>query len=124
MQETTDTIVQLKQLYQDMYKLTFPECGCTCRVPHSCCDPGYCEMTAEWAKSEYGITLTPVQEEGLIFMAQTGCVVEPYLRPMCALHTCAINSFGYKPGDQEWTNQYFELRSKIESAEAERMELV
>jgi hypothetical protein len=33
------------------------------------------------------------------------------------MHTCAINSLGFKPGDMEWTKKYFTLREKIETLE-------
>ncbi len=106
----------LKKLYQEMSDLTAPECATNCRVPHSCCDEMYCEMADERAK-ELGIVLERTGHTSLPFMGPTGCTVEPYLRPNCTFHTCAINGFGFKPGDLGWTQQYFNLRAKIEEEE-------
>jgi hypothetical protein len=33
------------------------------------------------------------------------------------MHTCQINSLGFKPGDEKWTRKYFCLRAKIERLE-------
>ena len=52
------------------------------------------------------------------FLAPTGCIVAPHLRPICTVHACCINSIGYKRGDMEWTNRYFELRARIDELEA------
>jgi len=102
------------QLFRDMSELTAPECAKSCRIPHSCCDDMYCEM-AESLAAKHGVTLTRTTHPRLRFMGPNGCVVEPHFRPLCTLHTCAINSHGVKPGDHEWTKKYFELRDKIEA---------
>ena len=109
---------QLIDAYQEMHSMTLPECECTCRVPYSCCDPMACEMAIRHAKESWGITLEhtghprlPLMEEG------RGCIAEPHLRPNCTVHTCQINSFGYKPNDPDWTGRYFLLREQIEDLE-------
>ena len=103
----------LKNLYKEMYELTEPECRLSCKCPHSCCSEEYCIMAIEYAKEEYNITLRTTDNEKLPLMGEHGCTVEPYLRPMCTMHTCDINSIGVKQNDQEWTDKYFMLRDKI-----------
>jgi hypothetical protein len=69
------------------------------------------------AKEEWGTELTPTGHPRLPFMGETGCVVPPHMRPMCTMHTCAVNSLGFKMGDMAWTEKYFALRDKIETLE-------
>ena len=107
----------LKQLYQEMADLTLPECGKNCRMPYSCCEHFYCISTMEYAKQIYGIEIEPVNNPIIPLLGPEGCVVEPYLRPLCTLHVCSINSSGFKPGDDEFNRKYFELRNKIELLE-------
>lgn len=109
---------QLVILFQRMSELTRPECD-KCRVPRSCCDAMYCGCTEDYAREEWGIDLTSLKTDHptLPFMGPNGCVVEPYLRPICTLHTCDINGIGMKKGDPEWTDRYFELREQIEELE-------
>lgn len=102
------------QLFREMSDLTAPECAKNCKFPHTCCDEMYCNMTEEYAL-EQGVTFEPAHHHPTLkFMGPNGCIVEPHLRPWCTLHTCAINSFGLKPGDTEWTAKYFKLRCEIE----------
>lgn len=108
---------ELIGLYRRMSEITAPECANSCRVPLSCCDLMYCEMTAEFARERYGVVLIPTGHPKLLFMGSDGCVVAPHLRPLCTLHTCAVNSFGCKPGDERWTAEYFQLRDEIEVLE-------
>lgn len=100
-------------LFKEMSDLTAPECASNCRRPHSCCSPEYCEM-AEDAATQQGIKLeAPMSHPTLRFMGPNGCVLEPHLRPLCTLHTCAVNSLGFKPGDPEWSRRYHDLRERI-----------
>ncbi len=101
------------KLFRDMSELTAPECAKNCKVPHSCCDPMYCSMAEDYAL-EKDIVLKHTDHPILKFMGPTGCTVEPHLRPLCTLHTCAIGNLGFKPGDHEWTEKYFRLREQIE----------
>jgi len=80
-------------------------------------------MAMEMAK-ERGVELTPTGHSKLLFMSGTGCVVPPHLRPLCTLHTCDINSWGFKPNDTdgEWTKKYFDIRNKIEDEEWKNLE--
>lgn len=107
-----------EEAYQAMYEHTKDECA-HCRVPHSCCSPEYCEMAEDIARRQ-GVELARTGHPTLLFMSLTGCTVPPHLRPLCTLHTCAVNSLGFKPGDPVWTTRYFKLRNLIEQREADR----
>lgn len=110
---------KLISLYRQMADLTLPECRHTCRAPLSCCSPEYCAAAEERAKS-WGVSLEPTGHERLPFMGEEGCIVPPHLRPSCTIHTCQINSCGFKPGDKDWTDKYFQLRQEIMELEYER----
>lgn len=108
----------LKVLMKEMADLTLPECQTACRKPMSCCDEMYCEITIHYAKRAYNITLQPTGHPTLPLMGPAGCVAEPHLRPLCTLHTCAVQSIGHKlertaEADQ-WNEDYFKLRYRIE----------
>jgi len=109
--------VKLVELYQAMYSLTEPECACECKIPRSCCSPEYCEMTISHAKERWGVELVRTAHARLPLMGDKGCVAAPHLRPMCTLHTCTINSLGFKPNDPEWNDKYFDLRGQIDALE-------
>lgn len=122
MKSLTSTDKRLIKLYSEMSDLTSPECKCTCRVPYGCCSPEHCEITIQWAMERWGIELRRVNGLGtrgdiLPLLGHNGCTAEPHLRPLCTVHTCAINSLGYKRGDQNWTEKYFKLRNKLEALE-------
>lgn len=103
------------RLFKQMSDLTAPECANICRIPHSCCSPEYCEMTIRLA-ADNDVVLEPTGHPMLPLMGAEGCVAPPHLRPNCTFHTCAINNFGFKPGDPKWTKRYFALRAKIDAA--------
>lgn len=108
---------ELIKLYQNMYEHTRPKCD-TCRVPLSCCDKFYCELAKNFAKEVYQIELKPTSHKtNLLFMSETGCIVPPYLRPLCTLHNCKINSLSFDPNDPKWTEKYFKIRNQIEKIE-------
>lgn len=104
------------ELYQLMADHTAPECAKNCRKPHTCCDDSYCGMAQAYAKLR-GVELEPIEGSKIRFLGPNGCIVPPNLRPICTLHTCAINSFGFKPGDPAWTQRYFEIRDMIDEEE-------
>ena len=108
---------RLIELYQAMYKLTEPECSCSCKVPRSCCSPEYCEMTISHAKERWGVELVMTDHPRLKLMGATGCIADPHLRPLCTLHTCDISSLGFKPGDRDWDRRYWFLRDQINDYE-------
>lgn len=105
---------ELVKLYQEMYELTNPKCA-TCRIPHSCCDRMYCEM-ARVMIAEEGANISTTNHPTLPYMGTTGCVVPPHLRPLCTLHECRINQFGFTM-DDAWNKKYFKLREKINDVE-------
>jgi hypothetical protein len=114
----------LISLFDEMAKLTEPECAaCAVASRHQfrCCAFEYCAMAEELAK-EFGVQ---VQKQAVVdtlpYMGPQGCVMPPYLRPLCTMHTCDINSLGFKThgaGTQkdksDWTKAYFALRAKID----------
>lgn len=110
---------ELIAAYAEMSEHTKNECAHGCRAPHSCCSPEYGDMAAIVMKL-YEAPI-PVSTGHLIcrFMGPTGCIVEPYLRPICTLHVCCINSLGFKPNDPAWTERYFEIRARIDALESE-----
>ena len=116
MRSARDT--KLVTLYKRMGDHTAPECAHSCRLPRSCCSPEYCDMTIEHAKERWGVTLEHTGHARLPLMGPTGCVAEPHLRPMCTMHTCAVNSLGFKPDDQKWNVKYWELRDAIDREES------
>jgi hypothetical protein len=99
---------------QEMADHTAPECATVCRIPHNCCDIMYCEIALHYARRTYNIELQPTGHPTLLFMSERGCVVEPYLRPLCTLHVCSIQSLGQKPDDPEWNETYYQLRNHID----------
>lgn len=103
-----------------MSDLTAPECAGVCRVPHSCCAPEYCEMSERMAQDMGAVLPSPTGHATLKYMGPAGCILEPHLRPICTVHTCAINSFGFKPGDAAWTMKYFRLRETIDKGLEQR----
>lgn len=109
---------QLIDLYAEMAKHTLPECR-ACFNPHSCCDKMYCDHTIRFAKSKWGVELSPTKHPTLPLMGPTGCTAAPHLRPMCAMHVCIINSLGSKPGDLPWTQEYYRLHEQIQLLEFE-----
>ena len=117
---------KLVTMYDEMGKLTEPECRSSCNAPQSCCSESDCNLAAMWAKREWDTVLEPLPADkrgpkGFPFLSPTGCVVAPHLRPGCTMHTCDMSSFGFKKVDPDgaWTDSYFELRQKITTLEWE-----
>lgn len=104
----------LTVLMKEMADLTLPECRDVCRKPLSCCDEMYCEIAKHYARRNYGVDIEPTNHPILPFMSENGCVVEPHMRPMCAVHVCSIQSLGQKPADVEFNEQYFTLRYRLD----------
>ena len=99
-----------------MSEMTLPKCQ-GCPVPLSCCDPMYCSIAEEYSKGKGYEVPSHTGHPKLPFMGATGCILPPHMRPLCTLHTCRINGLGYEPNDPEWTDKYFDLRTKIENLE-------
>jgi hypothetical protein len=110
---------ELKQAFAALAAHTRPICmsggkrSGDCRAPGSCCSPEYCEMAMEIAKN-LGEPLQLTGHARLPLMGPGGCVAPPHVRPLCTMHVCCINSFGFHPSDKSWTNKYFQLRLKVE----------
>lgn len=111
---------KLVNLFAEMAAHTAPECANTCRAPHSCCDELYCSMATDEANRQ-GYALPAPYLGKLAWMGPSGCVLPPHVRPLCTLHTCAVNGMGFKAGDPAWNDQYFKLRLKIEVALVEEL---
>jgi hypothetical protein len=101
------------ELWQQMADLTMQKCKQKCRILGSCCSPEYCQMASEYAK-EKGITLIETGNKLPFLDVENHCVVPPHLRPLCTLHQCDINGWGFSPNDPEWTEKYFQLREKLD----------
>lgn len=119
-----DLETQLKDLYAKMYEFTKNECSSKCILPHSCCSPEYCAMAIDLAKKNWGETLAPTSQfldkkTKLPLMGDKGCVAAPHLRPLCTLHTCAINNMATS-GDRRWDKEYFKIRAAIDKLELKR----
>ena len=97
---------ELKKLYKEIAELTKPKCG-QCRIPHYCCQPEHCEATARYA-AEMGVMLNRTDHPKLPFLGPEGCVVEPHLRPICAVHVCENHLWNV-----EFSEKYFALRNAI-----------
>lgn len=104
----------LKELFQQMYELTNPLCG-KCPVPYSCCDTKYCDIATKYAKDVYNIDLTIFDTGNKVkyLDKEKGCLIPPHLRPMCTLHVCDVNAFGYIRKEPELTDKYYALRNEI-----------
>jgi hypothetical protein len=115
------TSPELKDLYQQMADLTKPKCA-NCRLPYSCCSTEYCLETIDYAKEVFNVDLIKTDHPKLPLMGVEGCMADPYLRPMCTYHTCDINSLGCDPRDHKWTEEYFQLRDKIDELSFKELE--
>lgn len=106
------------ELFEQMAKHTISECA-NCRIPYSCCEEMHCQATIDYARDRFGIELQTTGNPRAPLLGSTGCTVEPYLRPICTVHTCEIASYGCKQNDPAWTARYFELRNQIDEICAE-----
>lgn len=112
---------RLMKLYEEMSQHTKHRCGskAKCRVStqNRCCDEFYCRVAKEWAKEKWNVDLEPTGHPELPFMGKDGCVVPPHMRPICTVHDCQINSYGFDPQQPNWTKIYFRIRGEIEHLE-------
>lgn len=114
MGENDNAIMELRQLYAEIARITREKCG-VCLAPYGCCAPDACEMV-EAAAYEDCIELPPKTGHPMVpFMGAKGCILEPYQRPICAIHTCERHLWG----DPAFRVQYFELRARIEAKDFE-----
>jgi hypothetical protein len=110
-----------KEAFFALWQHTKDECA-SCRVPHGCCNSWQCEETIRYAKDRFDIDLASTGHASLPLMGPNGCIAEPYLRPVCTVHSCHIANQGFKPDDEQWTDKYFELRHKAEEFLIDYME--
>ena len=109
-----NNIDQLKRKYQQIADLTAPRCLEQCHEPGACCTPRYCDL-AEARARELGI-IPPVQRHSVLkYMGEGGCVVPPYLRPLCAVHVCDHHVIQ----DGAFARAYLKLREEVCGAEDE-----
>lgn len=106
----------LKDKYQEMADFTRPRCG-ACPVPNHCCAENYCESTREYARDEWSVTLIPIEGAKLPYLGPKGCIVSPYLRPICTVHVCD----GHLMKDATFAEKYEELREELNVMEFERV---
>jgi hypothetical protein len=116
---------RLVRLYADIaahgYTLCSGQHEKPCKLPHSCCDPGVCDLVIEQAKWDWDVEMPRTGHPKYPLMNPDGsCSAPPHMRPLCALHCCCIAAFGFHPTDHEWTERYFELRNEINNLEFEK----
>ncbi|MFN4090301.1 MAG: hypothetical protein ACK4QW_14835 [Alphaproteobacteria bacterium] len=110
---------RLVTLYAALAAHTEPECMAACPRPMTCCAARYCAIAIDFAAEHWDVDLEPTWHRTLPLMGPRGCVAEPHLRPICTAHTCAVCTFGEKPGDPAWTERYNDLRDAIAALETE-----
>ena len=119
---------QLICKFREMHDMTLPECSSECKVPYSCCHASHCAVVIKGAFEDWDQGLEPTGHPTLPLMGidedgkPTGCIAAPHLRPLCTLHTCSIHNWGFKRGDQEWTERYFILRGELGEIERQLVE--
>lgn len=107
---------KLIQKYQELADHTKPECGACPRIkPHGCCREEHCRTAQRFAKERWEVDLPETGHPSLPFMSLdgSGCTLAPHLRPACTFHTCEMNAWGVKQGDQGWTEKYYQLYGEI-----------
>lgn len=92
------------------------ECAKFAGKKYHCCEQKYCELARRFAKEKYNIDLQDTGNPDLPFMGENGCTVEPYLRPICAMHVCTVSwaAKSHVDGSQEKFQDYMRLRQQID----------
>ena len=101
-------IQPLIRKYEEMARLTKPVCMTSCPEPGGCCAPQYCDLATLRAK-EFGVELPEQDHPRLPYMGAEGCVVPPYLRPLCAMHACESHVLT----QPEFAKRYLALREIV-----------
>ena len=101
-------IALLQRKYREMTDLTRPKCLGECPEPGGCCRPDYCSQ-AEARALAFGIHLPRQPHPTLPYMGEEGCVVPPYLRPLCAVHICEFHLLD----ESAFSRAYFDLRKEV-----------
>ena len=106
----------LVDMYADIASMTLDfcknECDKYCDCKYRCCDNKYCLAAKRFAKEKYDTELSPTGNKELLYMDEHGCIVPPYLRPICSLHACSI-SYAEISALGNKTKEYFSLREEI-----------
>lgn len=103
---TDALIIQISNKISD---LTRDKCA-QCRVPYSCCARHWCNEARKHAVTEYGIDVSVLRTDHprLPFMSNNGCVVSPYLRPICTIHICEEHL-----SNETFAEKYYRLRNVL-----------
>lgn len=114
---------ELRDLYAEIAGFTRPKCG-KCRASYQCCSPEYCDLAVTMAFRDYGIDLTlkkpPQNGQRAPYLDAEGvCQVEPWLRPLCAVHVCESHLWT----DLKFHNAYMALRDRINDLQVEEFPL-
>jgi hypothetical protein len=78
-----------KKAARALAAMTTPLCGEPCGVvdEHRCCQRVFC-MLVKRAAEIAGVDLPPETGHDIPFMGESGCVVDPTLRPGCTAYLC------------------------------------
>ena len=98
----------LERKYREIAEFTRPRCMEECPEPGACCASRYCDE-AERRAGEFGVRLSVQRHPSLKFMGEGGCVVPPYLRPLCAVHVCEFHVLR----DPPFAGRYLALREEV-----------
>lgn len=109
----------LKTLYKQMADLTYSECKKKCNFDAVCCSRFYCDLVIREARKKYGIELREENKPVPLLDDNNQCIVEPYMRPLCTLHICEKLLW-----NGEFSDKYFELRTRIEELEGDIYEFI
>ncbi len=107
----SDHLAPLKAAYAAIAAFTRPFCMRQCGRG-ICCAPRYCDL-AERRAAEFGLSLPRQAHPSLKYMGEEGCIVPPYLRPLCAVHVCEYE-LHLNPG---FGRGYRSLREKVVALE-------
>ena len=103
----------LQTAYQEIANFTRPQCMGGCPDPGGCCQPRYCEA-ATLRAAQCGEELPPPSGGRLPYLGPAGCNVDPWLRPLCAVHVCEARLIA----DPVFAKEYLALREKVLRLEA------
>lgn len=105
--------------FQQMADFTLGVCATSCKKIGSCCSIEYCEQAMETGK-EQGVNYEPTGNKKLPMLDTTTntCIVAPHHRPLCTLHQCDIEAFGFIRNDQKATMTYYRMRESLNHAMA------
>ena len=93
---------------QLMSELTSEQC-IQDNCPGLCCSPEQCEIVKNDLDGQ-GVEYKVGTDPKMLFLTETGCVLEPWQRPICTLHICDK----FLMEDADLHNRYFHLRSNLD----------